>query len=158
MPNKADWLPIMVDLETHIINILKTNARTSNAEMARLIGVSEATIRRRLNRMLEDRSVEITVTSNPAMMGNHVDIVMALQVDQSETTFIANKIHSLPWVNNIYTTLGSIDIFVIASISSIEALPEYVRDDIAQIPGVNRVETFLATNIKNTLSPSYTSG
>jgi len=83
---------------------------------------------------------------------------MALQVDQSETTLIANKIHSLPWVNNIYTTLGSIDIFVIASISSIEALPEYVRDDIAQIPGVNRVETFLATNIKNTLSPSYTSG
>ena len=158
MPNNADWLPIMVDLETHIINVLKTNGRTSNAEMARIIGVSEATIRRRLNRMLEDRSIEITVTSNPAKTGSHVDIVMALQVDQSETTLIAKKIDSLPWVNNIYTTLGSIDIFVIASISSIEALQEYVRDDIAQIPGVNRVETFLATNIKNTLFPSYPSG
>ena len=145
----------MVDLETHIINLLKTNGRTSNAEMARLIGVSEATIRRRLKRMLQNQSIEITVNANPAKMGHHVDIVMAIQVDQSETTRIANEIDSRPWVNNIYTTLGSIDIFVIASISSIEALPEYVRDDIAQIPGVNRVEIFLATNVRNALPKSY---
>jgi len=153
MPNNARDLLIMVDLETHIINVLKTNARTSNTEMARLIGVSEATIRRRLKRMLLDQSIEITVIPNPAKMGYHVDIVMALQVDQSETMRIADEINSRPWVNGIYTTLGSIDIFVIASIPSIEALPEYVRDDISHISGVNRVETFLATNVRSTVPP-----
>ena len=49
----------MDDLDINIIDILQKDGRASNAKIARGVGVSEGTIRRRLKKLIGDRTIQI---------------------------------------------------------------------------------------------------
>ena len=54
------------DLDNQIIEILSIDGRMSNAAIARNLGVSEGTVRRRLNIMKEQGIIDVKVILNPA--------------------------------------------------------------------------------------------
>ena len=47
----------MDDFDKNIIDILESDGRASNAEIARKIGVSEGTIRRRLKKLIDNKTI-----------------------------------------------------------------------------------------------------
>ena len=59
----------MDDLDIRIISMLQDDGRASNAGIAREVGISEATVRRRLKRLFQDEFIRVSALRNPGKMG-----------------------------------------------------------------------------------------
>ena len=55
----------MDTLDRKIIALLESNGRASNARIARDVGVSEGTVRRRLKRLIQDNIINVVALPDP---------------------------------------------------------------------------------------------
>lgn len=140
-------------IDTQIIRILQEDGRASNVEIARRVGVSEATVRKRLDRLLSDGVVHITAMPDPARIGLSTVTFIAMDVDLSQLDRIANRLASLNEVRTIYYTTGESDLVLEAWFSSSDELLRFLTHRIASIPGIHRTAT---SHVLRTIKDSST--
>ena len=138
----------MDDLDTRIVSILQTDGRASNAKMARDVGVSEGTIRRRLKRLVDDQIINIVAIPDPSKVGFGSEAFVGIRVDPDKVEQVADSIAKLNPVHWVVYTTGSYDIFAAVTTSSAEQLGKFLRGKIGVIPGVHRTETFVQLAVK----------
>jgi Lrp/AsnC family transcriptional regulator for asnA, asnC and gidA len=135
------------DLDNQIIEILSLDGRMSNASIARNLGVSEGTIRRRLNILKDEGIINVKVVLNPNYLASETEAIIGIQVDLSlirEVVLKLNGINEIRWVN---ITSGSFDIFVNVSTKSLSALLVLLQNKIGKIDGVKKIETFTTLDV-----------
>ena len=59
----------MDELDRKIISLLERNGRASNARIARDVGVSEGTVRRRLKRLISEKIINVVALPDPRKLG-----------------------------------------------------------------------------------------
>ena len=133
----------MDKLDYKIVSMLKQDGRLSNANVARVLKVSEGTIRRRLKRMTNENIIRIFAVPNPESIGLHSEALIGIQVDPDKMEIIANKVSQLKQATWVAHTTGTYDIFLWAAVESTEELGKFIRGPIGTIPGVRRTETFV---------------
>ena len=133
----------MDQLDNKIVSMLKQDGRLSNANVARVLKVSEGTIRRRLKRMTNENIIRIFAVPNPESIGLHSEALIGIQVDPDKMEIIANKVSKLQQATWVAHTTGTYDIFLWAAVESTEELGKFIRGPIGTIPGVRRTETFV---------------
>ena len=133
----------MDELDTQIIKILQKDGRSSNAGIAREVGVSEGTVRRRLKRLIQEEYIQVLALPDPAKMGNNSEALVGVQVDPDKVDQVAEDLASLDEINWVAVTTGSFDIFAWTTLPSAEALGIFLRTKVGVIPGVRRTETFV---------------
>ncbi len=69
----------MDTLDREIIQLLQENGRLNNAEIARAIGVSEGTVRRRLKRLRDDSVIKVVAVPDVEKMGKSVTAMIGLR-------------------------------------------------------------------------------
>ena len=134
-------------LDTKIIDILQGDGRASNAGMARLVGVSEGTVRRRLKRLVEQEFIEIVALPDPVKLGYESQAIVGVQVDPDKIDQVANDLAALDEISWVSITTGSFDVFAWATLRSSEELGLFLRTKVGVISGVRRTETFV--NLEN---------
>jgi|TARA_B110000263_G_scaffold249936_1_gene269370 Lrp/AsnC family transcriptional regulator for asnA, asnC and gidA len=135
------------DLDNQIIEILSLDGRMSNASIARNLGVSEGTIRRRLNILQDEGIINVKVVLNPNYLASETEAIIGIQVDLSlirEVVLKLNGINEIRWVN---ITSGSFDIFVNVSTKSLSDLLMLLQNKIGKIDGVKKIETFTTLDV-----------
>ena len=135
------------DLDNQIIEILSLDGRMSNASIARNLGVSEGTIRRRLNILKDEGIINVKVVLNPNYLASETEAIIGIQVDLSlirEVVLKLNGINEIRWVN---ITSGSFDIFVNVSTKSLSDLLVLLQSKIGKIDGVKKIETFTTLDV-----------
>jgi len=135
------------DLDNQIIEILSLDGRISNASIARNLGVSEGTIRRRLNILKDEGIINVKVVLNPNYLASETEAIIGIQVDLSlirEVVLKLNGINEIRWVN---ITSGSFDIFVNVSTKSLSDLLVLLQNKIGKIDGVKKIETFTTLDV-----------
>tara|TARA_B100001245_G_C22602410_1_gene298268 strand:- start:161 stop:601 length:441 start_codon:yes stop_codon:yes gene_type:complete len=135
------------DLDNQIIEILSLDGRMSNASIARNLGVSEGTIRRRLNILKDEGIINVKVVLNPNYLASETEAIIGIQVDLSlirEVVLKLNGINEIRWVN---ITSGSFDIFVSVSTKSLSDLFVLLQNKIGKIDGVKKIETFTTLDV-----------
>jgi len=135
------------DLDNQIIEILSLDGRMSNASIARNLGVSEGTIRRRLNILQDEGIINVKVVLNPNYLASETEAIIGIQVDLSlirEVVLKLNGINEIRWVN---ITSGSFDIFVNVSTKSLSDLLVLLQNKIGKIDGVKKIETFTTLDV-----------
>lgn len=138
----------MDELDSKIIEMLKEDGRASNAKIARSVGVSEGTIRRRLKRLIDEEYIRIVAMLDPGKMGYGSEALIGVQVDPNRTDEVADGIARLQEINWIAVTTGSYDIFAWATVQSSEVLGVFLRTKVGTIPGVRRTETFVNLSVR----------
>jgi Lrp/AsnC family transcriptional regulator for asnA, asnC and gidA len=133
----------MDKLDYEIVSMLKQDGRLSNANVSRVLKVSEGTIRRRLKRMTNENIIRIFAVPNPESIGLHSEALIGIQVDPDKMEIIANKVSKLDQATWVAHTTGTYDIFLWAAVESTEELGKFIRGPIGTIPGVRRTETFV---------------
>ena len=133
----------MDSIDRKIVDILQCDGRASNAGIARKVGVSEGTIRRRLKRLVKDEFIQVVALQNPNKMGYSAQALIGVQVDPDKVDQVADRLADLGEVNWVSLTTGSFDIFVWITLSSSDALGIFLRTCVGIIPGVRRTETFV---------------
>lgn len=138
----------MDELDGQIIDLLQIDGRASNAKVARELGVSEGTVRRRLQRLINDDVVKIMAVPNLAKMGYATTALIGLRTRPGRSDEVGEAIARLEEAHYVARTTGTYDIFVWAGFESTEELGQFLREKIGGIDGVQRTETFVNLAIK----------
>ena len=138
----------MDELDRKIIAILQGDGRASNAKIAREVGVSEGTVRRRLRRLVQQDVVKIIAVPNLEKLGYATTALVGLQTGPGKSEEVADAIASLDAAQYVAITTGAYDIFIWAGLESAESLGTFLRTKIGTIEGVQRTETFVNLAIK----------
>ena len=134
----------MDSLDRTIIEILQRDGRASHASMARSLGLSEGTVRRRLAKLLKDRVIRVVALVEPEQLGYHTSAFIGLQIDPVRVEEVATKLAALPEVEHIAITTGSYDIFMRVHLESTEALAAFLHHKVGTVEGVRQTETFVS--------------
>ena len=138
----------MNELDKRIIKLLQVDGRASNAKIAREVGVSEGTVRRRLRRLIQDGVIHVIAVPNLEQMGFGTAALIGVQVEPGKVSAVADAIAELDEAHYVAITLGSFDIFAWVGLESAEQLGSFVRSKVHPISGVRRTETFVNETIR----------
>lgn len=145
--HKGAYLP-MDELDRKIIALLQLDGRASNAKIAREVGVSEGTVRRRLRKLLDDDVVRVVAVPNLEKLGFSTTALIGMQTGPGKSDVVAESLINLPEAHYVAVTTGAYDVFVWAGLESAESLGQFLRSKIGPIDGVQRTETFVNLSIK----------
>ncbi|WP_084421521.1 Lrp/AsnC family transcriptional regulator [Henriciella litoralis] len=138
---------LLDDTDREILEFLSENARTSNREIAQKMGVAEGTIRSRIKRMVDERSIRFSALSREENQDTATLCYVGLRVDLANTTAVATSLCAFHEARFVARTLGRFDIFAVVVVSSVEGLNRFVSDRVMPLEGVRRVHTSIVTNM-----------
>jgi Lrp/AsnC family transcriptional regulator for asnA, asnC and gidA len=138
----------MDELDRQLIGVLQMDGRASNAKIAREVGVTEATVRRRLQRLLHEDVIKLTAVPNSERMGYGIMALIGVQTGPGRSDQIAEAIAQLAEAHYVAVTTGSYDVFVWAGFELIENLAEFLHNKLGAIAGVRHTETFVTLATK----------
>ncbi len=126
-----------------MIELLQKDGRISNIDIAKKISMSEATVRTRLNRLIDEGYIQIVAVSNPMKLGFNIVGSIRIHVDIKKMDSIIVKLKTLKPLWFIVQTTGGTGIdteFVARSLDDLNCL---IFEKINKIDGVIRTETSL---------------
>ena len=131
------------DLDRAILRLLRDDGRRSNADIARAVGVSQPTVRQRLERIVDSGAAYVTVRVNPAAIGFPVDAVICIRVSGRNVREVGEEIAAMDNIAYVGYLIGSWDIQVEAFLRDNDHLFQFVTDDLAAVDGVASTETWM---------------
>ncbi len=121
-----DLLPID-SLDVSILCILREDSRTTNAEIARMLGTSEATIRRRIKGMIEKGIIAgFSTFINYSLIENPVKAYIHLKVRTEKMESVIKKIKAHDMLLALYRVTGEYDLLCVSLFSSMGGLHEFI--------------------------------
>ena len=138
----------MDELDAQIIAMLRKDGRASNAGIARSVGVSEGTVRRRLKRLVQEKFIQVIAVLDPGKMGLTSEALIGIQVDPDKIDQVADDLARLEEVTWVAVTTGSYDIFAWTALPSAEELGIFLRTKAGTIPGGRRTEPFVTLAVQ----------
>ncbi len=138
----------MDELDRKIIALLQIDGRASNAKIAREVGVSEGTVRRRLRRLVQEDVIKVIAVPNLEKLGYGTTALIGLQTGPGRSDSVGDAIAQMEESHYVAVTTGAYDVFVWAGLESAESLGDFLRIKIGNIEGVQRTETFVNLSIK----------
>jgi Lrp/AsnC family transcriptional regulator for asnA, asnC and gidA len=139
------------DLDTvdrQILRLLRDDGRRPNAEIARALGVSEPTVRKRLDRLRESGVLKIIGVLDPSATGFPVYAMIGLRVAAGRGREIGQRLTGMDCVANVTFITGRWDIWIEVMLPSNMRLHEFLGDDLTDIGGIVSSETFLVLAIE----------
>lgn len=135
-----DLLPID-SLDVDILCVLRENSRTSNAEIARILGTSEATIRRRIKGMI-DKGIIVGFSTyiNYSLIENPVKAYIHLKVRTERMETVVERISSHDMLLALYRVTGEYDLLCVTLFNSMDGLHEFI-DYFLGIDGIIETNT-----------------
>ncbi len=133
-------------IDRNIIILLKSDARTSYRDIANQIGKTEATVRRRVNRMIDDKIIKkFTIILDDKMLNNPTKATIKIQSDLNQIKTITKELMNINEITDIWRLSGDCGVFVRVELPSLEHLDPLIEDQISKIPGVFIKETCFVT-------------
>ena len=74
------------DLDREIVRILQEDAQYTNTSLAAMVGVSEATVRRRIQKLIDENVFRIRAVSDPFKLGYTVIVIIGVWVEKRVST------------------------------------------------------------------------
>jgi len=129
-------------IDRQIISHLQRDGRRAYGAIATEVGLSEAGVRRRVQRLKESGVMQIVAITDPLLLGYGREALIGIRV-HGDVRLVADKIASIDEANYVVMTAGSFDIIAEVLAVDDDALVHLLNDSIRSIPGVTEVETFL---------------
>ena len=134
------------DFDKRIIAQLQQDGRRPYTQIAPAVGLSEAAVRQRVQRLVESGVMQIVGVTDPRMVGFGRQAMIGLTVE-GDTRTVADAVAALPEVVYVVLTAGSLDVLVEVVVEDDEHLLELLNNKIRAIDGVRDTETFLYLRI-----------
>jgi len=129
-------------LSSKILNILLQNGRSSNVEIAKKLGTSEATVSRKLNALIEKSIISIKAMPNPHIMGYNASAFIGLSADLTKIDSICKILEKNTHIHAMTTSFGRFDILLIVFFHQVGLLQYFIKDELSRIDGVNNVQAY----------------
>jgi Lrp/AsnC family transcriptional regulator for asnA, asnC and gidA len=133
---------ILDDVSKAIIEQLQTDGRRSYAEIGKAVGLSEAAVRQRVQKLQESGVMQVVAVTDPMQLGFYRQAMIGIRVT-GDTTRVARLLGEIPAVDYVVLTAGSFDILAEVVCENDDDLIELLNKRIRGIEGVQSTETFV---------------
>lgn len=130
------------ELSKQIIEQLQADGRRSYAAIGKVVGLSEAAVRQRVQRLTEAGVLQIVAVTDPLQLGFARQAMVGIHVDGAVAP-VAEALAGLDEVVYVVMTAGGFDILCEVVSGDDEELLALVGDQIRAVPGVRTTETFM---------------
>ncbi len=134
--------PVLDETNKRIIERLQRDGRTSYAALATVVGLSEAAVRQRVQRLLDSGVMQIVAVTDPLMLGFARQVMVGLRVE-GDIRPVADALAAVPEVDYVVICAGGYDLLVELVCTDDADLLRLLNDTIRTIPGVRSTETFV---------------
>ena len=129
-------------IDRQIIAVLQHDGRRPYGAIADEVGLSEAGVRRRVQRLRDAGVMQIVAITDPLQLGYGREALVGIRV-HGDVRLVADQVAAIEEANYVVLTAGSFDIIAEVIALDDNALVHLLNDSIRSIPGVTEVETFL---------------
>ena len=130
------------DVSKAIIEHLQTDGRRSYAAIAKSVGLSEAAVRARVQRLLDGEVMQIVAVTDPLQIGFTRQAMVGIRAE-GDLRLVADRLTEMPEVEYVVTTAGSFDLIIEVVCEDDDELLDLLSRRIRTLPGVVSTETFV---------------
>ena len=128
-------------LDKRIVEHLQADGRRPFTQIATEIGVSEAAVRSRTNRLIERGILQIVGVADPGKLGFQQALI-GIRCEPGRLVTVADALAALPEVDYVVVTTGRYDILIEMVSEDNEGLLRFLTERLQAIDGVRDTETF----------------
>ncbi len=142
--------PPLDDVSKTIIELLQEDGRRSYSDIGRVVGLSEAAVRQRVQRLTESGVMQIVAVTDPMQLGFPRQAMIGVRVS-GDTRVVAETLAEIDAIDYVVITVGSFDILAEVVCEDDEDLLALINDRIRPIDGVLSTETFIYAKLQKQL-------
>ena len=135
------------DVSKAIIEQLQQDGRRPYATIGKVVGLSEAAVRQRVQRLIESGVIQVVAVTDPIQLGFARQAMIGIRV-RGPLEPVADALAALDEVDYVVVTAGSYDLLAEAVCESDDALLDLISQSIRSIPGVESTETFMYLHLR----------
>jgi Lrp/AsnC family transcriptional regulator for asnA, asnC and gidA len=125
-----------------IIEQLQEDGRRAYATIGKAVGLSEAAVRQRVQKLVDNGVMQIVAVTDPMQIGFARQAMIAINAS-GDIEAIAEELAKIDEVDYLVITAGSYDILAEVVVADDDHLLRLVNRRIRSIDGVTRTESFL---------------
>ncbi|HZD72816.1 MAG TPA: Lrp/AsnC family transcriptional regulator [Actinomycetota bacterium] len=130
------------DVSRQIIEQFQQDGRRSYAAIAKLVGLSEAAVRQRVQKLLDAGVMQIVAVTDPLRLGFQRQAMIGLKAE-GDLAQVAEQLAAVPEVDDVVVCAGPFDLLVELVCADDEELFRLINDRVRTIPGVRATESFV---------------
>jgi len=129
------------DVSKGIIEQLQEDGRRPYAAIGKAVGLSEAAVRQRVQKLVDTGVMQIVAVTDPMQVGFDRQAMVAISAS-GDLKRIAEQLAKIAEVVYLVIVAGSVDILCEVVVTDDEHLLRLINTQIRSVPGVLRTETF----------------
>jgi Lrp/AsnC family transcriptional regulator for asnA, asnC and gidA len=135
------------DASRAIIEQLQQDGRRPYATIGRAVGLSEAAVRQRVQKLHDQGVMQIVAVTDPARVGLLRSAMIAIKVI-GDVEAVSKQIERLPEISYLVLVTGKYDLLAECVTEDDEHLLQVTNSQIRNIPGVITTETFVYLGLR----------
>jgi Lrp/AsnC family transcriptional regulator for asnA, asnC and gidA len=152
LPERA--APALDEIDKAIIRALQVDGRMSYARLGPAVGLSQAAVRQRVQRLTDSGVMQVVAVTDPLSVGFTVQAMIGIGAE-GDLRRLAAKLGDLPEIDYVVIASGRFDLLVEVVCEDHDHLLVLVNDVIRATPGVRTAEVFTYLDL---VKQSYTWG
>ncbi|MBD0735523.1 Lrp/AsnC family transcriptional regulator [Streptomyces sp. CBMA29] len=145
--DKNGGAPSIDAVSNAIIEQLQQDGRRPYATIGKAVGLSEAAVRQRVQKLLDQGVMQIVAVTDPLTVGFQRQAMVGINVD-GDIDPVAETLAALDEVDYVVITAGSFDLMVEIVCEDDDHLLDLVNKRIRALPGVRSTETFVYLKLR----------
>ena len=130
------------EISKKIVEQLQHDGRKSYAEIGKAVGLSEAAVRQRVQKLTESKVMQIVAVTDPLSLGFSRQAMIGIKCS-GDATKLSKDLAGISSVDYVVLTAGSFDILVEAVCEDDDHLRSLINNEIRPLPGVISAESFV---------------
>lgn len=137
------------DPVTHrLIELLRQDARTPTASLARKLGLSRTAVHERIRKLVREGVIEgFTIRLNPGHQARLIQAEVMIRINPKMNAQVTAALHRIEAVRALYTINGQFDMIARVAAPTPEAIDQ-VLDQIGNIDGIEKTLSSIVLSTK----------
>lgn len=142
--------PSLDAISKTIIELLQEDGRRSYSDIGRVVGLSEAAVRQRVQKLTETGVMQIVAVTDPMQLGFHRQAMIGIRAS-GDARKVAEAVAAIEAIDYVVITVGAFDVLAEVVCENDEQLLTLVNDVIRPIDGILSTETFIYAKLQKQL-------
>ncbi|MFJ4848815.1 MULTISPECIES: Lrp/AsnC family transcriptional regulator [unclassified Streptomyces] len=146
-PRGANGTFVIDSVSKAIIEQLQEDGRRPYAAIGKAVGLSEAAVRQRVQKLLDQGVMQIVAVTDPLTVGFRRQAMVGITVD-GDIDPVADALAAMTEVEYVVVTAGSFDLLIEIVCEDDDHLLETINKRIRTLPGVRSTESFVYLKLR----------
>lgn len=129
-------------IDLKILIRLQDDGRCSNASISRALGISQSTVKKRIDRLVENGIMRVLAVVDPIAFGNGEHMMVGINVKPGTASAVGDILAAMPEVTFVAYLVGRYDVWMEVFAPDSATLLRFLTERISGIEDIRAIETF----------------